>query len=403
MAFARLVVLASAMLVATLLAGFAPLYVRLSPYKVRVTETISVGILVGAALSIIVPEGVAAVFENTVPDDDGDGHGHEANAGWIGAALLAGFVLMYLIDALHGHDEYPDPRGHSHSHSHGHHHHHHRPQPAFRQPSHLAEIEPLSNGAGRDSSEYTGRAGDDQTLRWQEDGGASAASRSPYRSGASTPADDPHLITADVSSVSTVIGLLTHSLADGISLGASSLPLTSAAVHSTRALVRRAATAAAAGVEHDHEGASHGGSLQLIIFLAIMLHKAPTAFALSSLLSSSPATSPAFTRRALLAFSLAAPLGALVTYALLSLVGAQGGDGSTTGWWTGLALVFSGGTFLFVATHAVREQEKKNERGEDEPGALSSEERLGERTRLGLILFGMVLPGLLSRLVGHGH
>lgn len=159
------------------------------------------------------------------------------------------------------------------------------------------------------------------------------------------------------SAVSTVVGLLVHSLADGISLGASSLSIS---------------------------GTSH--SLDLLIFLAIMLHKAPTAFALSSLLLSS-SSSPSFIRQSLIAFSLAAPVGALVTYFLLALVGA-GGDGM--GWWTGIVLVFSGGTFLFVATGVM------NRENEEEGG-------VGKGARIALVVGGMVTPGLLSRLVGHGH
>lgn len=137
-----------------------------------------------------------------------------------------------------------------------------------------------------------------------------------------------------------------------------------------------------------------------------MLHKAPTAFALSSILSSSPATSRAFVRRALILFSLAAPLGALATYTLLSLLSAHtsvDGEASSTGWWTGLALVFSGGTFLFVATHVVREQEKKHERAEGEPGAMREEERIGDKARVALVVAGMLTPAILGKIVGHGH
>ncbi|BGP39732.1 hypothetical protein JCM10450v2_003701 [Rhodotorula kratochvilovae] len=385
MGLARLLALATAMFLATLLAAFAPLVVHLSPRRLQAVSELSVGILVGAALGIILPEGVAAVFDNSPSHDDPAGSAaHEENAGWIGGALLSGFILMYIIDSVHGHDEYTDPDPQPHLHPR--HAHHHRPH-FHSSASHLAELEPLSNGAARNSNEYAA-SHDSADARWDEEhvggggggSGASSRSRSPQR------CDEAHVVTADQSSVSTVIGMLTHSLADGISLGASSLPLSSAA---------------AALAHHSHDGGVGDGAsspLQLIVFLAIMLHKAPTAFALSSLLSSSPATSKAFTRRALLLFALAAPIGALATYALLSLLGAHGGAGSRAGWWTGLALVFSGGTFLFVATHAVREQEKRAE------GVAHGEgERIGERQRLALVLVGMVTPALLSRLVGHGH
>ncbi|GAA5848395.1 hypothetical protein JCM9279_006553 [Rhodotorula babjevae] len=387
MGFARLLALATGMAVATLLAAFAPLVVNLRATTLSAVSELSVGILVGAALSIILPEGVAAVFENS-SHDDGQ---HDDNATWIGGALLSGFLLMYLLDNLHGHDEYPDPNPQPHLHPR----HRHRPNLSAT-PSSQPLLEPL-----RTSDEYSRHDGHGHghgSEHWRSDDEGGAASSASSRSRSPMPCNDAHLITADASSVSTVVGMLTHSLADGISLGASSLPLAAAA----------ATTAATASGD-----APSSSPLQLVIFLAILLHKAPTAFALSSLLLSSPATSRAFTRRALVLFSLAAPLGALATYALLSLVGAHGGAGSAAGWWTGLALVFSGGTFLFVATHAVREQEKRAEgahggahghahaHGED--GSEEHEGRIGDRHRLALVLTGMVAPALLSRLVGHGH
>jgi len=96
MGFARLLALATGMAVATLLAAFAPLVVHLSPRTLSSISELSVGILVGAALSIILPEGVAAVFENS-SHDDGD---HDDNATWIGAALLSGFLLMCVHSLL---------------------------------------------------------------------------------------------------------------------------------------------------------------------------------------------------------------------------------------------------------------------------------------------------------------
>ncbi|BGO91284.1 hypothetical protein NBRC10512_007021 [Rhodotorula toruloides] len=392
MGFAHLAALASAMAAATLLASFLPLYISLSPKAVTRTSTYATGLLCGAALSIVIPEGVTAVFEHSGGGDDGSSTGvedaHESNSGWIGAALLAGFLLMYLVDSLHGHDEYPDPNPRSpHHHRHHHHHHHRHSRPRFHPtPSREAELEPLANGGGssfsRDSSpeRIGGKPQDDHELRWEESGGDSSASsrcRSPRPSG-----DDSNLIKADASSISTVIGLLAHSIADGVSLGASSLPTSASSVG---------------------DSPSSSSSLQLIVFVAIMLHKAPTAFALSSILSSSPATSRAFVRRALILFSLAAPLGALATYTLLSLLSNHAAGSTSTGWWTGLALVFSGGTFLFVATHVVREQEKKHERAEGEPGGMSDEERIGDKARVVLVVAGMVTPAILGRIVGHGH
>lgn len=343
------------------------------------------------------------------------------------------------MDSVHGHDSYVDPTPHHHPHYSAAPAARHYPgrRPGFRpSPSHLAELEPLGGGGGaqghRDGGRsYGGREGgyrdsdgdaDDLLERGGPQAEADATPRGPKPfdwersfSSASTiraqaacedagQADDDsrhhhHIMKADASSFSTVVGLVAHSLADGISLGASSLP-----------------TSSASSSILSGSGPSGGGSsLQLVVFIAIMLHKAPTAFALSTLLSSSPANSRTFTRRALLLFALAAPAGALLTYALLSLLGDQAGG--TTEWWAGLALVFSGGTFLFVATHALREQEKREERQEEEAaqrqrqgeqlgggqGSSGGQVGIGHKTRLALVLVGMALPAVLSRLVGHGH
>lgn len=44
---------------------------------------------------VVIPEGVTAVFTSQDGQDGSDDeHAHEGNSGWIGAALLAGFILM---------------------------------------------------------------------------------------------------------------------------------------------------------------------------------------------------------------------------------------------------------------------------------------------------------------------
>ncbi|KAG0667230.1 hypothetical protein C6P46_002642 [Rhodotorula mucilaginosa] len=482
MGLAHLIGLSSAVLVSTLVASFAPLYAPLSQSKLEGVSLLASGILPGAALSVVIPEGVAALYRATAAsgrrhgdapdhrhaDDDGD----DGNTQWIGLALLTGFLLMYLLDSVHGHDNYVDPTPHHHPHRPPRHHHRHSSmiRPRFNPtPSHLAELEPLANGCGgaparllssndeyrsvstfkdccsdhdhhRDDDEEEEAAAAEEEERRRcgdvEAGGRggrpcgvggrrgigrwdSAAMLRGSRPASPTRGDDGlsspaggrggaaacpegetdhhhHMMRADGSSFSTVVGLVAHSIADGISLGASSLPTPARAPSST--------TAAAAAPS------TPSSSLQLVVFIAIMLHKAPTAFALSSLLASSPANSRTFIRRALLIFSLAAPVGALVTYAILSLLGGSGGSSSTE-WYTGLALVFSGGTFLFVATHALREQEKREERKQRQAAAAASSldeldpppAGLGDKARLVLVLVGMVLPATLSRVVGHGH
>lgn len=112
-------------------------------------------------------------------------------------------------------------------------------------------------------------------------------------------------------SFATTTGLVIHAAADGIALGAS----------------------------------SSDTGLSFIIFFAIMVHKAPASFGLTSVLLKQGLSSRT-ARAHLLIFSLAAPVGALVTFLFANMVGSSGGDGSSALWRTGMLLLFSGGTFL---------------------------------------------------------
>ena len=170
---------------------------------------------------------------------------------WIGVSLISGFILMYLIDTLPTLSP-PTP------------------------PPRTMNVYSLSD-----------------------------------LSATSPPAPDTHL---PKRSLSTTIGLVIHSAADGIALGASSTQ----------------------------------PSLSFIIFLAIMIHKAPAAFGLTSVLLKQGLGKRA-ARGHLLVFSLAAPTGAIGTWFIARLLRGAGqglGAEETTRWWTGVLLLFSGGTFL---------------------------------------------------------
>jgi zinc transporter 9 len=114
-------------------------------------------------------------------------------------------------------------------------------------------------------------------------------------------------------SLATTTGLVIHAAADGIAMGAS------------------ASTA--------------NTKLGLIIFVAIMVHKAPAAFGLTSVLLKQGLSKRA-ARGHLIIFSLAAPIGALSTWLLVNILGAGGMEGERGQWWTGMLLLFSAGTFL---------------------------------------------------------
>lgn len=289
--------------------------VSLSQSQLRLISAIGMGVLVGTSLIVIIPEGIETIYNapktsstavgmtnavvqargvnldwavlaqrdipegapsylwtrnpeienththtHTEPDVNAPGkpeHHHdekeEAPHKWVGLSLIAGFLLMYLIDVLPSHARSSqDP-----------------------QPYHIA----IDNLRGSMSS--------------------------------STP-PSPHLSKPSAMT----LGLVIHAAADGIALGASS--------------------------------ASQNLALGAIIFLAIMLHKAPAAFGLTAVLLRG-GLGKRQVRGHLLVFSLAAPVGALVTWILLALLGGDlTGEGADVQWWTGVLLLFSGGTFLWV-------------------------------------------------------
>ena len=116
-------------------------------------------------------------------------------------------------------------------------------------------------------------------------------------------------------SLSTTLGLCIHAAADGIALGASS-------------------------------SSASTTSLSLIIFVAIMVHKAPASFGLTSVLLKQ-GLGKRGARAHLIVFSLAAPAGAVATWLAVRALGGGGtAEPAVMKWWTGVLLLFSGGTFL---------------------------------------------------------
>jgi zinc transporter 9 len=199
-------------------------------------------------------------------------HEHfEGPHAYIGVALILGFILMFLVDHL------PETLV---------------PAKPKYQPMHIS-LSNLHRGLHNSSS---------LSLHAMNEDIASAPL---------TPL--PHVQHQPRSSATT-IGLVIHSCADGIALGASST--------------------------------APSTSLSFVIFFAIMLHKAPAAFGLTSVLLKQ-GLSKRTARTHLAFFSLAAPAGALLTWAIVHMLGRGrlGGDDGLA-WTTGWMLLFSGGTFL---------------------------------------------------------
>ncbi|KAA1469955.1 Zinc/iron permease [Dentipellis sp. KUC8613] len=173
------------------------------------------------------------------------------------------------------------------------------------------------------------------------------------------------------------IGLVFHGLTDGFALGASALSSDS----------------------------SSASNVSFIVFLALIIHKVPTALAFTtSLLSTS--LSRVECRRHLMVFSSSTPAGAIVAYSLFSLLGL------TDQYKVGIFLLISvsllhghpmhvlnvilqGGSFLYVATVL--------QPVSDHNAASTSSEGLSKRLRISLVMLGMFIPFVISGFFEHEH
>ncbi|XP_028676375.1 LOW QUALITY PROTEIN: zinc transporter ZIP9-B [Erpetoichthys calabaricus] len=174
---------------------------------------------------------------------------------------------------------------------------------------------------------------------------------------------NPHTGLSGISSMTATLGLVIHAAADGVALGS--------AVASSQV------------------------SVQVIVFLAVILHKAPAAFGLVSFLLHTGLEKRQIQKH-LLAFSIAAPILAVATFFILSMTGGTSQHRLSA---TGIGMLFSAGTFLYVATihvlpeisHRGHRQSQQHHRGSGdyEYGGLGLWESV-------MLVVGSGLPVLLS-------
>ncbi|XP_012288260.1 zinc transporter ZIP9 [Orussus abietinus] len=170
-------------------------------------------------------------------------------------------------------------------------------------------------------------------------------------------------------SLTATLGLVVHAAVDGIALGA-------------------AATTSQADVE-------------MIVFIAIMLHKAPAAFGLVSFLLHEGVERKKIGRH-LLVFSLSAPCLALLTY---YCIGKEGKETLHTINVTGAAMLFSAGTFLYVATvHVLPElmMREKSSYSYVSTGEDDKQQTSGLKfNEIAAMVVGSFIPALIAS--GHHH
>lgn len=359
-----LLTLSTLMAIASFLAGSLPLSFTLSQSRLRLISTLGMGVLVGTALIVIIPEGVETLYSaNEIP------HSHERRGlspAAVDQRLEARKAPFTNNEPLHipqylsrRRDEVDDPEPGSNAFE-------AMPGPVIpegvaiddtstdppRTPTAPGEIGilgskdeiPSPSPSPSPSSDYkhTPHAWIGLSLilgfilMYLIDTLPHLAppARTPPRQNiyslsdlSTSPTPSERTSSSPSRSLSTTLGLCIHAAADGIALGASS-------------------------------SSSTTKSLSFIIFLAIMVHKAPAAFGLTSVLLKQGLGKRA-ARAHLVIFSLAAPAGALATWMIVRTLGGGDSEEEAMTWWTGVLLLFSGGTFLYVAMHTMQEEDSR--------------------------------------------
>ncbi|KAM6912862.1 zinc transporter ZIP9 [Xenentodon cancila] len=174
--------------------------------------------------------------------------------------------------------------------------------------------------------------------------------------------EDPESARVASSKITTTLGLVVHAAADGVALGAAA--------------------------------STSQTSVQLIVFVAIMLHKAPAAFGLVSFLMHAGLERNRI-RKHLLVFALAAPVLAMLTFLGLSQSSKEALSDINA---TGVAMLFSAGTFLYVATvHVLPEVGG----GHSHAPAGGNGGKGLSKVEVGALVLGCLIPLVLS--IGHQH
>lgn len=318
-----LLLLGAAMLFGSYVAGSLPLNTKLSENKIRMLNALGAGLLIGTSLMVVIPEGVETIYGSSASNANRD----LSNAPeWTSTKDLPSWSEE---DQLLRKRSVEEKEGNEHT--------------AIGLSLIIGFA--LMFAIDQLSSLHLPNVSSETTAEYTELGTVGGGS---LERGVEEEEYHTHQVGTQQPSMAPTVGLVVHAAADGIALGAS---------------------------------ATHP-QLSLVVFIAIMLHKAPASFALTSVLLAS-GMSHATIRKHLLLFALAAPVGSLLTYTVLYFFSSA--SVANLEYWTGVLLVFSGGTFLYVAMHALQEVSHNK----------------SDRTQVFVILAGMLIPIVLS--MTHSH
>ncbi|KAI0820441.1 Zinc/iron permease [Trametes gibbosa] len=304
--------------------GLLPLSVAFSKTSQSSLSALGIGLLLGAALGVVIPEGIEtlALSRQTEPFPTST----------IALALITGFTFMLVIERQISH--------HSHTYT--------------------AASQQQPEPSEESTVEFDVELGDLERTEGVASGEPSRIPPRPYTEEAPDAHERAYPLT---------LGLVVHALADGLALGSAAL--------------------SDAGQEPATSGSIEFSGLSVVVFIALVVHKAPTALALTtSLLSTS--LSPSQCKKHLAIFSAATPVSTVLSYVLLSFFRAD-----SQGRWPGVALLFSGGTFLYVAT--VLQPSLTHGR------PATGEDGSSKGRQLLLTIAGMFAPYCVAAILGDDH
>jgi zinc transporter 9 len=337
--------------VSSFLAGVLPLSVTLSARRLRVLTSLGAGLLVGTALVVIIPEGIGALYSWEKKYESHESSKKKGQEEQEHGTELGTVIGLALVLGFVG--------------------------------MYIVDVWPtVAASSGQKDSSWSSSSHEMDSLPLHEASSSQGLVDNTLASGQEPKSPYPNAPSSPPASKASILttGLLIHSLLDGVALGTSaSLP-----------------------------------SAGLVVFFAILVHKAPAAFGLTTSLLRQGLHKRGV-RTYLLLFSAAAPVGAVASWFLIHLLGSSSSVvGPAEGreeWWAGVGMVLSGGTFLYVAVHSMIMAMESNGGGSGhghemrertESQAAKAEFKKLARMDMIYTVLGMLLP-LLTRVGTHGH
>lgn len=155
--------------------------------------------------------------------------------------------------------------------------------------------------------------------------------------------------------------------------------------------------AAADGIAMGAAFSEESSGMGWIVFLAILIHKAPSAFGLATFLLAKRHSRIQIMKQ-IGVFSISAPVGAVITFFLINLW--EYSEPDLLKYRTGMILLFSAGTFIYVAcVHILPEIYLKEVNGHDH--LHHSRDKNLSYPQLLLLVIGFIFPLLIS--IEHHH